>query len=204
MKENYQIRLEQLISEIPKGTTPKLLLHSCCGPCSTYVLSYLAKYFEIAVYFYNPNIMPKSEYNLRLKAQKEVLDGLSFPNKVSLVEPPYDQNDFLLAVRGLEDEPERGARCEICMDLRIKKTAEYAAENGFDYFCTTLSVSPHKDAMLLHKLSEKYAASENIKTLPADFKKKNGFLESIRLSKELNIYRQNYCGCIFSKQKSDE
>ena len=125
MKENYQIRLEQLISEIPEGTTPKLLLHSCCGPCSTYVLSYLAKYFEITVYFYNPNIMPKSEYDLRLKTQKDVLDGLSFPNKVSLVEPLYDQNDFLLAVRGLENEPERGARCEICMDLRIKKTAEY-------------------------------------------------------------------------------
>lgn len=204
MKPNYQLQLDTFIEQIPVGTVPKLLLHSCCGPCSTYVLSYLAKHFEITVFFYNPNIMPSEEYQLRLKTQQTVIENLSFPNKVSLVAPTYDVKEFLSAVKGFENEPERGVRCEKCMELRIRKTAEYAVANDFDFFCTTLSVSPHKDAVLLHDLSQKYAAQLDIPALPADFKKRNGFLESIRLSKELNLYRQNYCGCIFSKAKSDE
>ena len=199
MKQNYQKQLDSFLADLPKDPTPKLLLHSCCGPCSTYVLSYLSNYFEITVYFYNPNIMPQDEYHLRLKAQKEALSKLTFRHPVSLVEAKYDPQEFISIAAGYEDEPERGKRCQKCMDLRLKKSAEYAAQNGFDYFCTTLSVSPHKDVGLLNELSFKYAQEYRIQTIPADFKKKNGFLESIRLSKEIGLYRQDYCGCIFSK-----
>lgn len=199
MKENYQLQLDQLIGSLPEGQLPTLLLHSCCGPCSTYVLSYLAKYFSISVYFYNPNIMPLEEYELRLQTQKEVINRLCLPHSVQLVTPEYNVNEFLNIAKGFETEPERGERCKRCMALRIQKSAEYAAAHHFDYFCTTLSVSPHKDAVLLHALSEKFASEYHIPALPADFKKKGGFLESTKISKQLNLYRQNYCGCIFSK-----
>ncbi len=203
MKQNFQKQLEQFLSSLPPEKVPSMLLHSCCGPCSTYVLSYLAKYFNITVYFYNPNIMPQSEYNLRLETQKEVLNKLKLPHEVKLIEGTYEPEIFLKEAAGLENESERGKRCEKCMELRIRNTAKFALENGFDYFCTTLSVSPHKDAELLNFLSEKYASAFKINTIPADFKKKNGFLQSITLSKELQLYRQDYCGCIFSKKRAD-
>lgn len=199
MKANFQKQLDIFLEQLPKDPIPTLLLHSCCGPCSTYVLNYLSKYFKITIYFYNPNIMPQKEYEQRLTTQKEVLLKSSFPNPIQLIEPTYNVEEFLQISKGLENEPERGKRCEKCMELRIKKCAEYAAQNGYDFFCTTLSISPHKDALLLNDLSIKYADKFHIRTLPADFKKKNGFLESIRLSKELSLYRQDYCGCIFSK-----
>jgi len=198
MKQNLQKQLDIFLEQLPRDPLPTLLLHSCCGPCSTYVLSYLSYYFEITVYFYNPNIMPKDEYIKRLNAQKKVLTDLPFPTPIHLVEPKYDPGEFFSIAKGLENEPERGKRCEKCIDLRLKKSAEYAAQNKFDYFCSTLSVSPHKDALLLNNLSEHYSKAFCVNTFPADFKKKNGFLESTRLSKELGIYRQNYCGCIFS------
>lgn len=204
MKENYQRQLDTLLEQLPKDKVPTLLLHSCCGPCSTYVLQYLSKYFQISVYFYNPNIMPRSEYGLRLETQKKVLSEMTFPHPVKLVEAPYDLDTFLEKIKGYENEPERGKRCDICMEMRICKSAEYAAENNFDFFCTTLSVSPHKDAVLLHTLSQKYADIYSVTALPADFKKKSGYLTSVSLSKELGLYRQNYCGCIFSKSKSDD
>ncbi len=204
MKQNYQTMLENELNNLPHNPPPTLLLHSCCGPCSTYVLSYLAKHFKITVFFYNPNIMPEEEFNKRLTAQKIVIDRLSFPYPIDLVVPPYDVSEYTSVIAGLEQEPERGKRCQKCMELRISKTAEYAAQENFDYFCTTLSVSPHKDAALLFDLSNKYARLHDIKSLPADFKKKNGYLESIRISKELALYRQNYCGCIYAKNKSDE
>ena len=199
MKENFQLQLDNLIKELTEENRPSLLLHSCCGPCSTAVLKYLSQHFNISLFFYNPNIMPEEEYVLRLDTQKRVLKHLALPNPVALITPPYNPREFIEIAAGLENEPERGKRCVKCMDLRIKTTAEYAARHNFDYFCTTLSVSPHKDATLLHDLSEKYAKIYNISALPADFKKKDGYLESIRLSKELNLYRQNYCGCLFSK-----
>ncbi len=205
MKTNYQLQVDKLIEQIPPGKPPTLLLHSCCGPCSTYVLSYLTKFFNVTVYFYNPNIMPPQEYSLRLQAQKDVLNSLPFENPVHFVEEEYDVTEFLNIAKGYEAEPERGKRCDRCMALRIEKCAQYAAQNRFDYFCTTLSVSPHKDADLLNQLSRQYSLKYDIPFLPADFKKKGGFLESVRLSKELDIYRQDYCGCIFSKQtKSDD
>ncbi len=203
MKQNFQKQLDIFLSKLSTEKMPTMLLHSCCGPCSTYVLSYLAKYFHITVYFYNPNIMPESEYKLRLETQKEVLNKLKLPYKVNLIDIPYDSQEFLKEIKGLENEPEHGIRCEKCMDLRIKNTAKFASENGFDYFCTTLSVSPHKDAVLLNALSEKYASLFEISTIPADFKKQNGFLQSIKLSKELQLYRQDYCGCIFSIKRAD-
>ena len=203
MKQNFQKQLDIFLSTLPSENVPSLLLHSCCGPCSTYVLSYLAKYFNITIYFYNPNIMPEPEYKLRLETQKEVLNKLKLPHEVKLIEGAYDRNEFLKSIAGLENEPERGERCKKCMELRIKNTAKFAFENGFDYFCTTLSVSPHKDAALLNSLSEKYASLFKIKTIPADFKKQNGFLQSTKLSKELQLYRQDYCGCIFSKKRAD-
>lgn len=204
MKENYQKQLDTALETLDLNDPPRLLLHSCCGPCSSYVLQYLAKFFRISVFFYNPNIQPESEYCLRLETQKRVLSTLPLPNKATLIEGSYDPQSFFEIIKGLEQEPERGARCAKCIEQRIEKTAAYAADNGFDYFCTTLSVSPHKDAELLHQLSLKYADKYGVPALPADFKKRNGYLESIRLSKELNLYRQNYCGCIFSKQKSDD
>ncbi len=200
MKQNFQKQLDIILEQMHSDKLPTMLLHSCCGPCSTYVLSYLAKHFDITVYFYNPNIMPEAEYKLRLEAQIKVLDKLNPPHKIKLIEAPYEPQEFLDIAKGLEHEPERGKRCKKCMELRIKETAEFAAKNKFDYFCTTLSVSPHKDAVLLNSLSEKYAKKFEINTIPADFKKNNGFLESIRLSKEFEIYRQDYCGCLFSKK----
>lgn len=201
MKPNFQKQLDTLLEQLPAAEVPSLLLHSCCGPCSTYVLDYLSKYFDITVYFYNPNVMPSSEYDLRLQTQKDVLQNLTLSRNIKLVEAPYDPQEFLSISKGLENEPERGKRCKKCIELRIQKTAKFASDNGFDYFCTTLSVSPHKDAELINSLSEKYAEIYNINTIPTDFKKRNGYLESIRLSKELGLYRQDYCGCIFSKQK---
>ena len=204
MKENYQKQLDALLNTLPKDPLPTLLLHSCCGPCSTHVLQYLNQFFNITDYFYNTNKMPLDEYQLRLETQKKVLSTLPLPNPVSLIDAPYDIDLFLATVKGLEDEPERGKRCDACIALRLKNSAQYAAKNHFDFFCTTLSVSPHKDALLLHTLSEKYSKQFGIPALPADFKKNNGYLNSIHLSKELGLYRQSYCGCIFSKQKSDE
>ena len=148
--------------------------------------------------------MPYSEYALRLETQKKVIENFAPSDGIQLLEAPYELDQFLQVVQGLENQPERGQRCEKCMDLRIQRTAEYAANNHFDYFCTTLSVSPHKDAQLLHDLSEKYSKKYNIAHIPADFKKNNGYLESIRLSKEWQLYRQNYCGCIFSKPKESQ
>lgn len=203
MRQNYQKLLDDFLQDLPRDPLPKLLLHSCCGPCSTYVLSYLSKYFDITIYFYNPNIMPKIEYDQRLSAQKEVIEGISFPNPIHLIVPTYDTTEFLKIAKGFENEPERGKRCQKCIDLRLDKSAAYAAENGYDYFCTTLSVSPHKDAVLINDLSEQYAQKYGTPSIPTDFKKKNGFLESIQLSKELGIYRQNYCGCIFSKNNEE-
>ncbi len=204
MKQNYQAELEKLILSLPQDKKPSLLLHSCCGPCSTHVLNFLRSHFNITVFFYNPSIMPESEYELRLKTQLEVIEHFSATNPIKIISYPYDPSEFLSLARGLENEPERGKRCDLCMEQRIKKTAAYASENQYDFFCTTLSVSPHKDPELLNTLSSHYSKIYAIPYLPADFKKKGGFQESIRLSKELSLYRQAYCGCIFSKKQSDE
>ncbi len=199
-KINYQKKLDDIISEISeKNITPKLLLHSCCAPCSSYVLTYLAEYFSITVFYYNPNIFPESEYTYRVDEVKRLIEELPVKNKISFIEGEYNPDLFFETVKGLENEKEGGERCFKCYELRIKEAAEIAKSKNFDYFTTTLSISPHKNAEKLNEIGEKYA-DEKTRHLPSDFKKKNGFKESVRLSEKYNLYRQNYCGCVFSKR----
>lgn len=197
MKTRYQAQLDALLPTL-EGK-PRLLLHSCCGPCSTYVLEYLAQYFDITLFYYNPNIYPADEYQHRLETQKEVLEKTGF---ATLVEGIYQHSDFLSAVRGYEGEPEGGARCEFCFRLRMEEAARLAKEGYYDYFATTLSVSPHKDAALLGKIGEELEARYGVKHLPSDFKKREGYKRSVALSNELGLYRQDYCGCEFSLREA--
>lgn len=178
--------------------TPSLLLHSCCGPCSSYVLEVLSQHFNVTVLYFNPNIYPESEYKKRLAEQIKLIDGMPFKNPVCLMECDYDENEFLSAAQGFENEREGGARCEKCFRLRMEKTALLAKENGFDFFTTTLSVSPHKNAPLLNRIGEELSEKYGIKYLYGDFKKKEGYKRSIELSAQYDLYRQNYCGCRFS------
>lgn len=197
---SYQKKLDKIISEISeKDIIPTLLLHSCCAPCSSYVLTYLAEYFEITVFYYNPNIYPENEYTCRVSEVKRLIEELPVKNKISFIEGEYNPDLFFETVKGLENEKEGGERCFRCYELRIKEASEIAKREGFDYYTTTLSISPHKNAEKLNEIGEKYA-DENTRHLPSDFKKKNGFKESVRLSEKYNLYRQNYCGCVFSKR----
>ena len=193
MKTRYQAQLDALLPTL--DGKPRLFLHSCCGPCSTYVLEYLAQYFQITLFYYNPNIYPAEEYRHRLETQIEVLAKTGW---ATLIEGDYNHSDFLSAVRGYEAEPEGGARCEFCFRLRMEEAARLAKEGGYDYFATTLSVSPHKDAALLGKIGEELEARYDVKHLPSDFKKREGYKRSVALSNEMELYRQDYCGCEFS------
>lgn len=200
---NAQAVLEQTIEEITKTESrPSLLLHACCAPCASYVLEYLAAYFEITIFFFNPNIYPEQEYRRR----KEELEGMlaAMKSDVKMIEGAYEPRVFYEMAQGREHDAERGQRCMLCYALRLEETARYAAENGFDYFCTTLSISPHKDAEKLNEtglmLQEKHRAAY----LVSDFKKKNGYLKSLELSKQYGLYRQEYCGCEFSIRRGME
>lgn len=197
-KINYQKKMEEQILSL--SGTPSLLLHSCCGPCSSYVLEVLTRYFNVTLLYYNPNIYPESEYYKRYAEQKKIIEKMPFAHPVKIMECSYDENEFLSAARGYENEREGGSRCEKCFILRMKKTAQLAAENGFDFFTTTLSVSPHKNAPLLNKIGEELSREYSVKFLYADFKKKEGYKRSIELSKKYELYRQDYCGCRFSKE----
>ena len=194
---NFQQEQENLISGLTN--TPSLLLHSCCGPCSTHCLEVLSQYFLVTVLWYNPNIQPEEEFDLRLQNQKKVLENLNTKNPVKLLIVDYDSKEFFDVSKGLEKEREGGARCEKCFRLRLDKTAQIAKEQDFEFFTTTLTVSPHKNAELLNQLGYEFAEKYGIKFLPADFKKKNGYKRSIELSKQFDLYRQNYCGCVYSK-----
>lgn len=209
-KLNYQQKQELIIKEIEKKipyTKPTLLLHACCAPCSSYVLELLSRHFNITIFYYNPNIHPAAEYNRRLNELKNFL--LQFPeavkNSVTLVEAPYDPKDYFEATNAQNEpqlavEPEKGERCRRCYELRMKAAYEYAVQNNFDYFTTTLSISPHKDAEKINFIGYTLNKVNSTKYLPSDFKKNNGFKRSLELSKEFNLYRQDYCGCIYSKQ----
>ncbi len=197
-KINYQKKMEEQILSL--NGTPSLLLHSCCGPCSSYVLEVLTQYFNVTLLYYNPNIYPESEYYKRYDEQKKIIEKMPFIHPVKIMECSYDENEFLSAARGYENEREGGSRCEKCFILRMKKTAQLAAENGFDFFTTTLSVSPHKNAPLLNKIGEELSREFSVDFLYADFKKKEGYKRSIELSKKYELYRQDYCGCRFSKE----
>lgn len=202
-KRNYQRELEQLISAIEPGRVPTLLLHACCAPCSSYCLEYLSQYFSITVLFYNPNISPETEYNKRVDEIRRLIDELPVKNKVSLIEGRYLPTEFYNSVKGLEDEPEGGKRCHVCYELRLREAAITAKELGFDYFTTTLSISPLKDAEKLNEIGKRLSDEYGVAYLYSDFKKKNGYKRSIELSREYKLYRQNFCGCVFSKREAD-
>ena len=198
---NIYYNLEK--EELSKIKTPKkLLLHSCCAPCSSHVISYLTNYFDITILYYNPNIAPYEEYEKRKKEQIRLIKEIKTQNKIDIIDCDYDNNIYEEKIKGYEECPEKGARCTICFNLRLEKTATIAKEHNFDYFCTTLTVSPYKNANLINEIGEKLAEKYNVKWLHSDFKKNNGYKHSIELSKEYNLYRQDYCGCIYSKRKN--
>lgn len=203
MKINYQLETDKIIKSIPENSVPALLLHSCCAPCSSYVIEYLSNYFNITVYYYNPNIDTDAEYRKRAEEQIRLIESMEFKHKVDYVIEEYNSKEFYQSVKGLEKEPEGGARCIKCFTLRLKKTAEYAKENNFDYFTTTLTISPLKNSQLLNELGKQISEKYNLKYLFSDFKKKNGYLRSCQLADIYNLYRQNFCGCVFSKNKLD-
>ena len=200
-KINYQKQLDKIIDEIQKSKEiPTLLLHSCCAPCSSYVLEYLSQYFKITIFYYNPNISPEEEYKKRVEEQKRLISQLPTKNPVSFIEGEYIPQDFYNMAKGMEDLKEGGERCFKCYRLRLEKTAKLAKEQEFDYFTTTLSISPYKNAPKLNEIAEELSEIYSVKNLPADFKKKEGYKRSIQLSSEYNLYRQNYCGCVYSKR----
>lgn len=258
-KQNYQTELDKIISSLSNSKKPTLLLHACCGPCSSYVIEYLAKFFDITILYYNPNIYPEQEYFRRLNELKNLLPRFpeAIKNNVKLVEENYDQNEFYEAIKikenpDLAEEKEKGERCRRCYELRMKRAFLYASEHNFDYFCTTLSISPFKDAEKINKIGEDLCkgannsvsskvistgsitenalsitgdarsitesvnnsvvevlettgnAQKSPKWLPSDFKKKGGFKRSLELSKEYGLYRQQYCGCVFSKTNTEK
>lgn len=199
MKINYDLKMEEIIKNIKEeGKKKRLLIHSCCGPCSSSVLEFLNDYFKIDIYYYNPNITIDEEYHQRLEEQKEMVDKMGYDIKI--YEGKYDvKKDFFEKIKGHENDHEGGARCQICYDIRIKETAEHAKNLGYDFFSTVLSISPMKNVNWINEIGEKYEKIYGVKFLNADFKKKNRYLRSIELSKKYNMYRQEYCGCIYSK-----
>ena len=199
---NYQKELDQIIEEIKvQNKVPKLLIHSCCAPCSSYVLEYLSQYFEITVYFYNPNIYPPLEYIRRVEEQDRLIQEMNFVHPVTLQTGAYEPQEFYRIVEGLEKEPEGGIRCFHCYELRLQEAAKIAQAGRFDYFTTTLSISPLKNADKLNEIGEKLGREYRVNYLPSDFKKKNGYKRSVELSKEHDLYRQDYCGCVFSQRE---
>lgn len=192
---DYQKELEAVTAGLANAR-PRLLLHSCCGPCSSYCLEYLTQWFQVDVLFYNPNILPEEEFHRRLYWQRRLLEAAPFGRGVELLVPPRDEEAFRAAARGLEGEPEGGARCAACFRLRLERTARQAREGGYDYFTTTLTVSPHKNAVLINALGEELAGDRpGPAWLPGDFKKRDGYKRSVQLSREYGLYRQNWCGC---------
>ena len=198
-KENYQLQTEKIISvHKDAGETPTLFLHSCCAPCSSYVLEYLSEFFKITVFYYNPNIYPDGEYFHRVREQQEFIKKFPAKNPIDFVEGDFDKDSFYAMARGMEHLPEGGERCFGCYELRLRETAKRAKERGMDYFCTTLSISPLKNAQKLNEIGQRLALEYGVKYLPSDFKKRNGYKRSVEISREYGMYRQDYCGCVFS------
>jgi predicted adenine nucleotide alpha hydrolase (AANH) superfamily ATPase len=196
---NYQKELEKLIERLGKEEkAPSLLLHSCCAPCSSYVLEYLSNYFEITTFYYNPNIYPESEYTKRILEQQTLIAKMRTRHPISFMAGNYDKDRFYDMARGMEHLKEGGERCFRCYELRLRETAEVAKKCGFDYFATTLSISPLKNTPRLNEIGIRLSKEYGVEYLPSDFKKKNGYKRSIELSKKYGLYRQDYCGCEFS------
>ena len=201
-KRNFQKELElKIASHEKEERVPTLLIHSCCAPCSSYVLEYLSSYFKITVFYYNPNITHKEEYQLRANEQARLICELPAKYPIQYVLGAYEPERFYQAVKGLEKEPEGGLRCGECFQLRLEETAKLCKEMGFDYFTTTLTISPLKNAPLLNELGEQIGKDYDVAFLNSDFKKKNGYKRSTELSEEYGLYRQDYCGCIYSMRK---
>jgi len=200
-KINYQKELEKILEQIKReDQTPSLLLHSCCAPCSSYTIEYLSDYFKITVFYYNPNISPKEEYEKRKAEQTRFISQIQTKNEVRFLDCDYNAEEFFEIAKGYEDCREGGQRCFRCYELRMRKTAQLAKQNGYDYFCTTLSISPLKNAQKINEIGKSIENDWNVLWLPSDFKKREGYKRSIELSKEYNLYRQNFCGCIYSKE----
>ena len=195
---NYQLVLEETIKKlVDEKIRPKLLLHSCCAPCSTYVLEYLNKYFDITIFYYNPNIDSMLEYQRRVSELNKFLTNAQY--QIKLIVEKYDSEPFKQISVGLENESENGMRCFLCYELRLEETIKKAQKENFDYFTTTLSISPYKNAKKINEIGDRLSKKYNLRYLFADFKKQSGYKKSVELSKKYNLYRQNYCGCIYSK-----
>ena len=209
-KSDYNAQMEKIISSLPKGESrPSLLLHACCAPCSSHVLERLSEFFKITIFYYNPNIHPDAEYNRRLEELKNFLPRFPLAKDIKLVEAPYIPDEFFDGIKikenpELASEPEKGERCRRCYELRMKKAADYAASNNFDFFTTTLSISPHKDSQKINEIGFSIEGLIPLHYLPSDFKKKGGFLRSRDISAEYGLYRQDYCGCVYSMRKESE
>ena len=204
MNKNADKILEELIAEnIKNNKVPRVLLHSCCAPYSSYVIEYLSKYFKLTIFYYNPNISPLEEYEKRKQEQIRLINSMETKNSVDIIDCDYDNDLYESSIKGLEAEPERGRRCEVCFKLRLEKTAFRALELGYDYFGTTLTVSPYKNCSMINEIGLDISKKLGIEFLVSDFKKKNGYKRSIELSREYNLYRQNYCGCKYSKEFYD-
>lgn len=201
MNENYYLLFEKQIEEIKNfPSVPNLLLHSCCAPCSSQVISTLTNFFNITILYYNPNIYPKEEYLKRKEEQKKLLNKIESINKLNIIDCDYDNEVYEQTIKGLEKEKEGGSRCYKCFSLRLEKTAKIGEEKNYDYFSTTLTISPHKNSKIINIIGKSLEDKYNIKWLYSDHKKKDGYKKSIELSKKYNLYRQNYCGCIYSKR----
>lgn len=204
-KVNYQKELDKLILELKKEEkVPRLLLHSCCAPCSSYVLEYLSQYFEVTVFYYNPNIYPESEYTKRVLEQQKLISEMRFKYPVTFIAGNYDSEKFYNMARGLENVKEGGERCFKCYELRLREAAKIAKNGEYDFFTTTLSISPLKNAQKLNEIGMLLAEEYGIEYLLSDFKKKNGYKRSVELSEEYGLYRQDYCGCVFSMKERKE
>ena len=223
-KINYSRQTQKIIESLQKnrdgdrGEPPRLLLHSCCAPCSSHCMEYLREYFDLTVFYYNPNITIAGEYDKRLAEEKRLIEAYNLQveeqsfadmhstpaaGKIGILEAPYDPQEWFERVRGLESCPEGGDRCTVCFEMRLRKTAEAAAAGGFDYFTTTLTISPLKDAQRLNRIGMQAGQKYGVTWLPSDFKKRDGYKRSIELSRQFGLYRQDYCGCIFSKAQRD-
>ena len=203
MNRNYQKELDRIIQKRGQKT-PRVLLHSCCGPCSSAVLEYITQYFDVTLLWYNPNLYPKEEFDRRFRTQVELIEKMGLADKVNILAEPWKSEDYYRRVKGLENEPEGGKRCAACFRLRLLETARLAKHYGYDYFCTTLTLSRHKDAVLINTIGEEIAGAVGVSWLPSDFKKRNGENRSIELSEQYGLYRQLYCGCEFSLRKREE
>lgn len=204
MNRNFQKEMDRLIENLQKeNKVPTLLMQACCAPCSSYVLEYLSQYFRIFILFYNPNISPKKEYEYRLAEEKRLISEMKTVNPVEILQCDYNPEIFFEKVKGLENEPEGGERCKVCFEMRLREAAEFCKKYGCEYFATTLTISPLKNAQVINDIGEKIAEEYGVKYLPSDFKKKNGYKRSIELSGEYELYRQNYCGCVFSKMANE-